>query len=361
MYSLKHNGDNPYGEQIATFIKGEFPLYLQAKDASLIDLLSEAIVGTGQVRFGSRPSPETLVAIRQVISHWIGQNLPIPFLVAWGSEKPDGSNIDIAELFALKTLSCLNARVKTFYAPGVTINVRIEDASAPHLFFDRQAQARIDAALYTSSLVNLVSVVGMNDFIHPIPESTMTSEASFNAAADSVLPAMEAYLRDTNSAIAFEALTKLGWKGQISPDSINYYLERYKRTNAEMTQAQHIHMLARYYSGSLARGIVGSRGNSAAWGANFIELAFNAPIPGSDKSRVSKRVFYRTMPSSITSNHIAPWRAKGYLRINGDVSASLASFHSDLLFNPHELTLSNGALSQVVKSDYVIVDYIVGQ
>src|SRR6266404_4182198 len=126
MYSLKHNGDNPYGEQIATFIKGEFPLYLQAKDASLIDLLSEAIVGTGQVRFGSRPSPETLVAIRQVISHWIGQNLPIPFLVAWGSEKPDGSNIDIAELFALKTLSCLNARVKTFYAPGVTINVRIE-------------------------------------------------------------------------------------------------------------------------------------------------------------------------------------------------------------------------------------------
>lgn len=48
MLNIKCNHTEAYTNSIATFIKREFPVLVQPKDAALLDLLTEAIVGTGQ-------------------------------------------------------------------------------------------------------------------------------------------------------------------------------------------------------------------------------------------------------------------------------------------------------------------------
>lgn len=214
----------PYAESIALFIKREFPIL--AKHGDLLELLTDAIIASGQIRLGPRPSPESLVAIREVITHWISKGEPIPFLIGWGSEKPDGSGIDIAELMAMKTLSCLHHRVSQYYHPGVVFSIRVEDASAPHLFFDRKEQARIEAAHYTAGFVNLARTLGINSFVKITPELSMISEETFNHKADEVLPAMEAHVENPTDEIVREYLLKFGWKVPLSFETIGYYLER---------------------------------------------------------------------------------------------------------------------------------------
>lgn len=345
---------DPYADSIATFIKREFPVL--AKTGDMLDLLTDAIIASGQVRFGPKPSPESLVAIREIITLWTSKKQPIPFLIGWGSEKPDGSGIDIAEVMAMKTLSCLQHRVQQYYTPGVQFAIRVEDASAPHLFFDRQEQARIDASRYTSGFLNLAKVLGISDFVKIIPESSMISEETFNRMADEVLPAMEAHVNDPMNNRHREVLFDYGWKIPLSQETIGYYLDRYQKLYPELNQTQRNHLLARYFAGALSRHTLGITGANKAWDGKFLELSFVAPTPGIGVSRAMRRIYYRTMPCNITTNHMPAWRAKGYLKINGEVTSSLTSFHNkEFTFNPHVITLEDGELKQDVQADYIVV------
>ena len=124
------NPEDPYTGLITQFLVREFPGVITPNSSVLLDVLTDAIVGSKQVRYGPRPNPESLVAIRKVISLSLTSGQPIPFLIPWGSRKPKlGANIDVAEISALKTLVCLNNRVKAHYEPGVQMNVRLEDTS----------------------------------------------------------------------------------------------------------------------------------------------------------------------------------------------------------------------------------------
>lgn len=360
MLNIKCNLSEAYAANIATFIKREFPVLVQKSDSALLDLLTDAIVGTGQVRFGSKPSPEALVAMREVITYWTNLDAPIPFLIGWGSEKPDGSGVDIAELFALKTLNCLNERVKQFYPKGVRFNVRVEDASAPHLFFERQEAARKEAALYTQGFVNLAKVIGVDSFVNVLPESSMILEDVFNTEADMILPDMERHVNDVNDEVARFRLNKLGWKVPLSDATIGYFTERYAKLYPELTKTQQMHLLARYFAGALARHSLGITGIDKAWNGKFMELSFVQPTPGIGTHRALRRLYYRTMPCSITSNHVPAWRAKGYLEIkNGDeVHASVKSFNclEGMKLNKNVITLTDGTISQDVQADYLVTD-----
>jgi len=355
MYSITTNQSDPYGVLISNYIKSEFPIFLQRTDSALLDLLTTAIVGTGQTRFGPTPSPESLVAIRQVIAHHLTQQTPIPFLVGWGSEKPDGSPLDVAELFGFKMLKCLSERIKNFYIPGIVVNVRVEDASAPHLFFDRQEQARLDASHYTQAMVKLAKVLSLDHIIRVIPESTLVSEAAFNKEADSILPAMHAHIMEPASQEALNNLKALGWSGAISQETRDYYLGRYARNYPQNTAEQNAYILARYFSGSLARRKLGTTGVSKSWGGQNLEISFWQPTPGIATDLFPRRLYYRTLPSGITNNHIPPWRAKGFFKIGDKVKASLTSFNStEFEFNPYSVTLSNSVASQTLRADYVV-------
>lgn len=357
MYSIKCNHSEAYETPITTYLKREFPILLKPNDHALLDLLTEAIVASGQVRFGPKPSPESLVAIRQIISYWTERSKPIPFLMAWGSEKSDGSGVDIAEMFALKTLSCLNHRVQSFYQPGVEFNIRVEDASAPHLFFDRMEQARLEAARYTNGFVNLAKVIGVSDFIHIIPESTITTEENFNKKADEILPHMRNHVADPTSGPTRERLLTYGWKTPLTEETVKWYYDRYEKLYTGKDKHELQDLLARYFAGALARYALNMRGDNPAWQNQYLELSFTAPTPGIAANRALRRIYYRTMPSSITSLHMPAWRAKGYLKINGEVSAALASFNDKgNAYNPNTLVLSDGKIEQTIQADYIVLD-----
>lgn len=357
MYDITTNYQDPFAETITTFIKSEFPVLVKPHDHATLDLLTDAIIASNKVRFGPKPAPESLVAIREVISHWTAKNQPIPFLIGWGSEKPEdskGAGVDLAELFALKTLICLNARVQSYYPPGVAFNIRVEDVSAPHLFYDRMEQARIDAARYTTGFVTLAKVIGVSNFVNVLPESSMVSEGAFNIKADAILPSMEAHVLDPDDANVRENLLGYGWKTPLERSTIGFWLERYAKLYPNKTPEQQAHILARYFAGALARVSLGITGVSKDWAGKFIELSFVQATPGIGASRALRRVYYRTMPSDITSNHMPAWRAKGYLRIGEETSAGLTSFsNTELKLNPNTITLTNGTDSQVVQADYV--------
>jgi hypothetical protein len=356
MYDIKCNQVEPYAESIALFIKQEFPVLTKHNDSQMLDLLTEAIVASGQVRLGPKPSPESLVAIREVITHWTSRQMPIPFLVPWGSEKPDGSGIDVAELFAFKTLNCLQHRVTEHYSPGVEFRIRVEDASAPHLFFERMDEARNEAAHYTAGFVNLARTVGLDTFIKVTPETSMISEDTFNRKADEILPAMVEHVSDPMNEVVRGHLAKFGWKAPLDNDTIGYYRERYAKLYPDKDGDYRTHMLARYFAGALSRHALGITGAKKEWEGKFLELSFAPPTPGISASRALRRLYYRTMPCSITSNHIPAWRAKGFLKINGHVTAALTSFNNpDLAFNPNTITLTDGSNTQEVQADYVIV------
>lgn len=348
---------DPYHDAIALYLKGEFPVLVQKEDSQLLDLLTGAIIASGQVRFGPAPSPESQVAIREVISHWMAKGEPIPFLLPWGSEKPDGSGIDIAELMAMKTLNCLYHRVTKFYAPGVQYRIRVEDASAPHLFFDNMDTARRNAAIYTSGFVNLAKTLGFDSFVNIIPESTMTTEAAFNQYADNILPVMVEHVNNPNDQAVREKLLTFGWKVPLSPETLDYYMARYSKIYADKPLSEQKSILARYFAGALARVGLGITGASPTWGGKFLELSFAQPTPGIGADRARRRLYYRTMPSSITSKHMPAWRCKGYLEINGEVTAGLASFHDTALqFNPNVIMLTDGTNTQTIQADYIVKD-----
>lgn len=136
--------ESPFNELIARFVEQKFPTQ-KATGGDALELVFAEWLGTKQTRNGPKPAPEAQVAQRAVIRHWIENKRPIPVMVPWGSEKPDGSGVDVAEIAALKQLECLQMRVQAHYAPGLDIVLRIEDLSAPYQFFQKADIARAEA------------------------------------------------------------------------------------------------------------------------------------------------------------------------------------------------------------------------
>jgi len=342
---------DPYSELIKLFIMQEFPTGFHCDSTAVLDLVTEAIVASGQTRYGPRPSPESLVEIRKILSHYITQSRPIPFMTPWGSEKPDGSGVDIAELMALKTIISLNGRVSPYYPPGVQVSIRLEDLSAPHLFHWRMDEARIEAERYTTGLVNLVKVLNLNSYIFPTPESSYgVDEDRFNATADEMLPVFI-------KAVTFPGekqpeLEKLGWQGGISPSLVNHYMTSYDKMYPGKLDSFKLNQLARYFSASLTRKKLGFTGALKEWDNKYLQLSF-IKHPGGPVSPT--RIHYRTIPSSITSNHLPPWRAKGYLCIDEThATAKLASYNEHREYNPYVFSFERDGLVVPVQADYLL-------
>lgn len=313
------------------------------------------IMATKMIRIGGLPDTVSQSAIQEVVGLYMKRGLPIPFLCPWGSEKPDGSGIDIAELCGLQTVMCLNERVRAHYNPGVIVNIRVEDVSAPHLYYDRMEEARMEAKRYTDGLVQLALVLGAACIVIK-READQVSEERFNQAADLILPLMERYIRNPDEVSYFAALQDIGWKGAMTREFIGEQMEHYARLYPNKDVETRMHILARYFSGALARNHTGIRGDDPSWGGHFLELGFLEPKQKAGGRSFSRRVHYRTMPTTFSSYHIAPWRAKGYVYEvpNGGIRPRLASFRdTSLKFNQAAVQLksSDGRNSVVINSD----------
>lgn len=350
LYSVAAHG--PYASLLCRFVQAAFPQKLEQSSVNIVDLIEAEFLGTKQHRYGPRPNPESLVMIRDVIREAVAAYKPIPIVVPWGSEKPDGSSIDIAELISLRGLSDLVYRIKAHYEPGAQVNIRIEDVSAPHLFFWRADDARREAAKYTSDMTKMVQALGMP--IQLRPESAAISEEAFNARADELLPAFLTSLYQNDDSL----LESVGWKGGLSPQMVGHYLDSYSKLYPQFDHSERVNILARYFAGALARKQLGLRGDEKEWGGKYLEVSLVPPIPGTE-GQFARRVHYRTYPLSYTSQHVAPWRAKGYFKIGEDdsVCQKLAPFSADLDLQHDTLTITgedDPSLAVEVRADYLL-------
>lgn len=336
----------PYELMICRFIAQHFPR-ATADHSELTDLIEAELYGTKQVRYGPKPAAESQVAIRETIRRRVQQGAPIPIVVPWGSEKPDGSSIDLAEFMAVRALADLHAAIQRHYSPGTEIRIRVEDVSAPHLFHWRADDARREAAAYTSDMQALVHVLEAPIAI--AAESYAVTEATFNAAADARLADfVNAVLSRETSTLA----ERWGWKGGLSVKMMDYYLGQYEKLYPGNSHTENLALVARYLAGASARSQLGLRGDKKEWGGDYLEVSFVQPIPGTE-GHFGKRVHYRTMPMGHTSAHIPPWRAKGYFRVGDDDSLTpkLATIHEPIEFIPNVVTLTNGNRAVTLRMD----------
>lgn len=354
--TIEPDMEDAYASSAINFALASFPHSISKDSSQILEGVSAAIFATNRIRYGAMPPPESQVAIREVIRHYIERGEPIPFLSPWGSEKPNGTGIDIAELCAIKTLMCLNARVSEFYKPGIFVNVRVEDVEAPHLFYDRMQQARDEAKLYTDGLVNLVSALGLS-FIRITPNSTLVDEGTFNSLADSIVPAVERHLEDVSDMRKFRELHMEGWDKPVAQETVEFYMGGYQRLYPDRSVEVHRHILARYLSGALARFKLGITGALKEWNGKFLEVYFGKTPPGLAASRYARRLHYRTVPSCFTEQHNAPWRSKGYLAIdnNGKATPKLSTFKEQRNYNHFALRFCDGDKRIIVQSDYILL------
>lgn len=345
-----------YSDRIKLFVQSQFRVGYQG-NRDVFDNVYAEIMGSNKIRYGSMPEPEDLVGIRQVIRNAIDTNRPIPMLTPWGSEKPDGSSIDVAELGALKTLSCLNDRVSAHYKPGIQANIRIENLTAVHLFDDKD-KARNEALRYTNDLVGLISVLGLDTFIQPRPETSFATEDDLFKVVKPIEVAMIQYLKDTaNSTEGYRAydsyqdLVAMGWKGMVPLEAREFYFGQYFKMYKGITDCHSMVVLGRYLAAALVRHKLGLVGTDPEWKNEYIRLAFHTPVPGIPNGNT---IYYRTVPSYLTNIHIQPWRAKGYLRIGEDkIKIGLASSSQVLDLVQNATTFTKDGVSVNVQSDYI--------
>lgn len=108
---MKCQGDNPFASNMMQYLYGLNEKFVPEIDGATLDIITNLLISTKNIRYGAKPSIEGQYRIRQII-------------------KADFSaRLDIAEVVALSTLADLNRRIKNYYSPGLDINIRIEDWS----------------------------------------------------------------------------------------------------------------------------------------------------------------------------------------------------------------------------------------
>lgn len=343
-YSITSEG--PYGSLIGQFIAQAFPR--QSTDhGELVDLIEAELYGTKQTRLGPKPTPESQVAIRETIRRAVQRGAAVPIVVPWGSEKPDGSSIDLAEFMAMRSLVGLHNGIRQHYSQGAEIRIRVEDVSAPHLFHWRADDARREAEAYTSDMQALVQVLQAPLAI--AAESYAVSEEQFNAAADARLPD---FVNAVLSRSTHTLSVRWGWKGSLSVKMMDYYLGQYEKLYPSNSHTENLMLIARYLAGASARSQLGLRGDKAEWGGDYLEVSFVQPIPGTE-GHFGRRVHYRTLPLAHTSNHIPPWRAKGFFLVGDDdlLTPKLSNFRDARDYTENMVTLTNGNRSVNLRMD----------
>lgn len=365
--------EEPYGDLITNYFNSKFPTIVKKTNCDLVEILSQLIIGTKEVRYGSLPNPEHLVNIRKIISYHIDNENPIPVLVPWGSIKSDFSGmIDIAEISAIRKIIQLAKDVKEIYFPGLEIRLRLEDTSGYSLFSLEANQEVIKQSteLYVKSMRSLINILEASDVITIVEESKMIYSSLFEADVNAILPTMIQYLTESESFIDIEDfkpenLTSFrtlkyshNWKGVIPREQRNHYYEAYKKLYPNWNEQLLINRLALYLTGSLVRHKLDMTGSLSKWNNLFLQLSFVPPIKGLPYGYNHNYIYYRTLSLSQARTHMPPWRAKGYLKISGnDISSKITSFQDVDILNeliPSVIKLYNNDYFVDVKVDYFI-------
>lgn len=354
-------GIQPYEDVVQGLLTQEFPL-LQTDAASRLDAVVADLIGSSQTRYGPRPNAESELAMRGVVQRCMAHDQPIPVLIPAGPKKPvQGMSVDTAELAALRTLGCLQHRISRHYPPGLEIVLRMEDVTG-WVLEGHESETRASIARYLEDFETLVHVLGYGEFIFPVRESSLIPEEAMWAALAGIEPVLGAYMRETNARglddyeqlASWQQLKSLGWSGEIPMVQREYYDTRYQKLFPSLTAQERVALLIRYFSLILARVRHGATGTRKHWTNGQIQITFAPAIPGTPTHLVSTRVYYRTLPLKMGKHHLPFWRAKGFLKLNGTASFSLASWADEIDLSPCAVRIRNGSDTVSVRTDYLL-------
>jgi hypothetical protein len=321
-------------EMVDRLMLHEFPGAAVSTAESAVDVISEIFMGTRVTRLAGLPNPESQVRIRAIIRDAIAQHKQIPVIVAAGPKKGSSGQIDLAELSAMRTLSCLQASVQPYYAPGFSFRVRLEDATG---IFLEGKEAIPHMQRYCMDFIKLCGILNKRltrpeaestsafppaSALMPILESRSAAPTEkFLAIAEDMTPAFrEALVTGDDTAIA-----RLGWRGGIANGWKSFLSDRYSKIYPTMSEDHWLWMGAKYLSATLAKSLLRMKGGDPSWcidGNKNLEISFAPPAPGAPA--ISSRVYYRTMSTKHTKIHVPFWRGKGFFRlVEGELKMGL--------------------------------------
>lgn len=318
----------------------------------IVEILSAILFSTKNFRYGPMPSIESQYRIRTIIRQAIERGKPIPILVPWGSIKSDFTDhVDLAEWHALVTLSNLSKKIQEYYAPGLHINIRVEDWSGENLFALEENFSSSNSISYCKKFSDLVTMFnkGCSYSLHVKKESEMQNRGKFNDLTQHHYEYLLAYLIESKdlikesperiaSLVSYNNLRAIGWSGVISKEQRDYYLNCYGTLYAG-DELSMLKRLALYFAGSLSREILDMRGTEPGWAKDYIQISFTPPIKNLPNGYNDHYIYYRTMPMNQCRTHCAPWRGVGYLSISNDGSTkSKIASYSQL---PDEMEIIN--------------------
>lgn len=342
-----------YGQHVATVLSAL--LSVASSTEAVLTAIVDILIGSGQTRLGPRPSPEAHVAMRAIVRDAQEAGRPVPVLVPFGPVKPEGGEPDLAELWALSRLACVSRRVRQIYEPGLEVRVRLEDATGHYL-----EPARIDEiAQYTGRFVGLVEILSEEEGISVtgVPESDLVNPLAFVAEACLVHPVVSRYLDGTTGDEPLEAtavgreLRDAGWRGAITSTLRAAMTERMEKIVGAANAAAQIR---RYFSAALARRRLGVA--RAGWVEPVIEYSFHPPT-GAPFHAAAPGVYARTVDARVTKRHVAPWRACGYLSINGETRGQLVPWRDRPEgLEPNHVRVVGSRQSVLVRADYLLED-----
>ena len=357
-----------YKSLIETHLIKELPQIHVENNNTLVDVLTDVLYNTKNIRYGAIPPVESQVVLRDVLRKYIQNDLPIPILVPWGSIKADFSaQVDIAEVSAIQTLVNLNNQVKQYYPKGLDISIRLEDTSGFRLFSmeDNYQQIVINSKSYVEDMNTLVQLLS-NYSITVMPESQMENSHLFNDYEKKNSELIFNYLvRTKNSTNLSEDIKELkeyaqlleaGWKGIISHEQREHYLSSYRKLYKDYNENRLLERLSLYLGGALTRFQLNINGNKDEWDMGYLKVSFIPPVKGNPEGYNYNYMYYRTVSMNQARTHLAPWRAKGYLRIQGGaISTKLSTFGEDIELIANTVSLYNNVSAVNVRADFLLL------
>lgn len=347
-------------EHVLRYLSGMFP-ELHRNDGKLtLEAVYEELIGTRQVRIGGCPSPEIAVSIRDVLRHYMAINKPIPILSVFAPKKPDGGQVDIAELSALYMIQNLQERIQRHYKPGIEFRARIEDLTGSWLEGDKQ-NVWDDMNRYSDDFDDVRRALGLRfasfhreSHMFPRHFEYITEAKKYFDLFYAYIVATDEYSQSTwDKFPETKALQGAGWIGHIPMETRRYYYSRYSINGIMEPQKQ----LARYYTSIRLRNVYGFTGAKHDWAdGKYIYLSFAPQIPGVDDSYLQRKIYYRSIPMSVAKGNVPFWRAKGIFELNGETRISLVPWHDARALDVFEdfIELQCGHRTVRVQADYIL-------
>lgn len=304
------------------------------------NMLSETILnilmGTRQIREGSKPNLDYQYRTKISIDEFISKNKTIIVIVPAGPKKPtsNGDFVDLAEYWFIKILNELGQKVSSLYEPGIKFRIITEDSSMILFEPDELIES---AYSYVDKLRNLIKVFGYDKYVEVRPESHYVTPDELRELGKDIYPVMYHFLDDSvNGKLntsSMKRLIELGWSGHISTETIIHYLKTFKNNYPNNNLQQNLQGIALYLATSFARYKAGVR--------NGIQVANAKRVPGVEFGRYN-RIFYRTVPLSRTKTHIPFWRARGVIaNIEGEHITKLFPFNNTPEVEENNVQITN--------------------